>query len=49
MFALSTAPSDMDSATKQKAESRFSKELLKSYRREDELRQAYELFIDASE
>lgn len=42
-------PSDMDSAIKQKAESRFSKELLKSYRTEDELRQAYKLFTDASE
>lgn len=42
-------PSDMDSAIKQKAESRFSKELLKSYRSEDELKQAYRLFTDASE
>lgn len=46
---LVDCPSDMDSAIKQKAESRFSKELLKSFRSEEELRQAYELFTDASE
>ena len=46
---LVDCPSDMDPVIKAKAESRFSKELLKSFRSEDELRQAYKLFTDASE
>lgn len=46
---LVDCPSDIDPAIKEKAESRFSKELLKSFRTEDDLRQAYKLFTDASE
>ena len=42
-------PSDMNQSIKEKAEGRFSKELLKCFRNEDELRQAYKLFTDASE
>lgn len=46
---LVDCPSDMDPAIKEKAESRFSKELLKCFRTEEDLRHAYKLFTDASE
>lgn len=46
---LVDCPSDIDPAIKEKAESRFSKELLKNFNTEDDLRQAYKLFTDASE
>lgn len=46
---LVDCPSDMNQSIKERAEGRFSKELLKCFRSEDELRQAYKLFTDASE
>ncbi|MFD2755982.1 hypothetical protein [Comamonas terrae] len=46
---LVDCPSDMDPSIREKAVSRFSKELVKSFRSEEELRQAYKLFTDASE
>lgn len=46
---LVDCPSDMDPTIKEKAESRFSKELLKSFPTEDDLRLAFKLFTDASE
>lgn len=46
---LVDCPSDMDLAIKEKAEGRFTKELLKNFLSEEDLRQAYKLFTDASE
>lgn len=46
---LVDCPGAMDPAIKEKAESRFTQELLKSFPSEDDLRLAYKLFVDASE
>ena len=46
---LVDCPTDIDPAIKEKAEGRFAKELLKSFPSEDQMRQAYKLFMDASE
>lgn len=46
---LVDCPSDIDPALKEKAENRFAKELAKNFQSQDEMRQAYKLFADASE
>lgn len=46
---LVDCPDDIEPAIRKKAESRFAKELLRSFPGEDQMRQAYKLFMDASE
>lgn len=46
---LVDCPSDIDPVIKEKAEGRFTKELLKNFLNEEDMRQAYKLFTDASE
>lgn len=46
---LVDCPSTVDQSLKEKAESRFANALLKSFQQMDQLRQAYRLFMDASE
>ena len=47
--SLQDGPPDLTPEAKVKAEQRFAKELARSFRNEDDLRQAYKLFADASE
>ncbi|TDS74388.1 hypothetical protein [Comamonas sp. JUb58] len=46
---LEDCPADLDPALKQKAEDRFSKELRRCFPSEQALKQAFKLFMDASE